>query len=153
MRSTTESIPRLGHLQNPRRRGRRNPPLVTFGNPPKSARDWQCQECGTRLTLRQAERAVDSGCPKCGGVDIDQATAKPKTAEQQGFKIGGWYNNNPKRGSVMSRDVCEIRYKHGDDGQYYKHSFPKGQVHLLAASDTKVAFLRRVDGKPLIGDY
>ena len=34
-------------------------------------RDWECLECGRKLTLRQAERASSVGCPKCGGVDID----------------------------------------------------------------------------------
>lgn len=32
-------------------------------------KDWQCQECGKRMTLRQAEQ----GCPKCGGMDIECA--------------------------------------------------------------------------------
>lgn len=42
---------------------------------PKAARDWQCQECGHRMTLAQAERASRNvqGCPKCGGADIDLA--------------------------------------------------------------------------------
>ncbi len=35
--------------------------------------DYVCLECGKRLTLSQAERAMngDKGCPKCGGSDID----------------------------------------------------------------------------------
>lgn len=46
------------------------------GKPKRSlaaARDWQCMECGKRLTLRQAERAMygATGCPKCGSSDID----------------------------------------------------------------------------------
>lgn len=36
-------------------------------------KDWRCQECGRRMTLRQAERAVTGiiGCRGCGGTDID----------------------------------------------------------------------------------
>ena len=38
-------------------------------------KDWQCMECGKRMTLAQAERAAygDDGCPGCGGSDIDLA--------------------------------------------------------------------------------
>ena len=38
-------------------------------------KDWQCQECGKLLTLKQAERALSNaqGCPNCGGADIDLA--------------------------------------------------------------------------------
>lgn len=33
-----------------------------------------CLECGRKFsTAKAAERAVDEGCPKCGGVDIDLA--------------------------------------------------------------------------------
>lgn len=48
-------------------------------NPPKTKhrlpKDWQCQECGKLLTVKQAEIAVSGihGCPKCGGTDIDLA--------------------------------------------------------------------------------
>ncbi len=38
-----------------------------------NTKSWKCQECGKRLTLKQAERAVSEGCPKCGGSDIDIA--------------------------------------------------------------------------------
>jgi len=35
---------------------------------------FQCLECGKQFrTVRSAERASLSGCPKCGGVDIDLA--------------------------------------------------------------------------------
>lgn len=36
-------------------------------------KDWQCQECGRRMTARQAEKAMFGidGCPGCGGADID----------------------------------------------------------------------------------
>ena len=38
-------------------------------------KDWQCNECGRRMTLKTAERATSGidGCPGCGGVDIDLA--------------------------------------------------------------------------------
>jgi len=39
----------------------------------RALRDWQCLECGKRLTLKAAHRAMfgADGCPKCGGSDID----------------------------------------------------------------------------------
>ncbi len=39
----------------------------------KNHKDWKCQECGLRMTLKAAERATSGikGCPRCGGVDID----------------------------------------------------------------------------------
>jgi predicted nucleic acid-binding Zn-ribbon protein len=39
----------------------------------KKLKDWQCMECGTRMTLKQAEQSSYSaeGCPNCGGADID----------------------------------------------------------------------------------
>lgn len=41
----------------------------------KKVKDWKCQECEKLLTLAQAEKAMngDSGCPGCGGSDIDEA--------------------------------------------------------------------------------
>jgi Zn finger protein HypA/HybF involved in hydrogenase expression len=39
--------------------------------PPKQPKDWQCQECDRTMTLKQAEKAVSQGCPRCGGTDID----------------------------------------------------------------------------------
>ncbi|KKM61735.1 hypothetical protein LCGC14_1528690 [marine sediment metagenome] len=42
-------------------------------------RPLQCMECGKKLTLRQAERAVHGdGCPRCGGSDIDTADYQPR---------------------------------------------------------------------------
>lgn len=33
---------------------------------------FQCMECGRKFaTVRAARRAVDQGCPRCGGTDID----------------------------------------------------------------------------------
>jgi len=35
---------------------------------------FKCQECGKKFaTLRAAEKASWSGCPKCGGCDVDIA--------------------------------------------------------------------------------
>jgi ssDNA-binding Zn-finger/Zn-ribbon topoisomerase 1 len=45
----------------------------------KAPKDWKCQECGKRMTLKAAERAMlgPNGCPKCGGSDIDMAPPPP----------------------------------------------------------------------------
>lgn len=40
---------------------------------PAARKDWKCQECGKRFTLRGAERASSEGC-SCGGTDIDLVT-------------------------------------------------------------------------------
>jgi hypothetical protein len=33
---------------------------------------WKCLECGRKFrTTNAAERAANTGCPGCGGVDID----------------------------------------------------------------------------------
>lgn len=45
--------------------------IPTSGAVTRTPRDWQCQECGKRLTMQQADRAMSVGCPKCGGVDVD----------------------------------------------------------------------------------
>lgn len=49
-------------------------------NPPKRARKqrrkavFQCMECGRKFySTAAAERAADSGCPGCSGVDIEPA--------------------------------------------------------------------------------
>jgi hypothetical protein len=35
---------------------------------------FKCVECGRRFrTVSAAERAVDEGCPRCGGSDVDLA--------------------------------------------------------------------------------
>ena len=42
----------------------------------RPAKDFECQECGRKMTLKQAERATyGNGCPKCGGCDIDLAVS------------------------------------------------------------------------------
>jgi predicted nucleic acid-binding Zn-ribbon protein len=44
---------------------------------------WRCQECGRRFkTTRAAERAVEEGCPGCGGTDIDLDAGKPADTEE-----------------------------------------------------------------------
>ena len=53
-------------------------------------KDYECLECHKRLTLKQAERALngDSGCPKCGGSDIDLYVApKPAMSEQTAIRL------------------------------------------------------------------
>lgn len=42
-------------------------------NTTAAAKDWACQECGKRMTLRAAERAMSTGCTGCGGSDVDLA--------------------------------------------------------------------------------
>ncbi len=36
-------------------------------------RDWKCNECGRRMTMKAAERAMfgENGCCGCGGADIE----------------------------------------------------------------------------------
>lgn len=39
---------------------------------------YKCQECGRKFrTTQSADRASMSGCPGCGGVDIDLDDGKP----------------------------------------------------------------------------
>jgi DNA-directed RNA polymerase subunit RPC12/RpoP len=42
----------------------------------KIDRPFQCQECGKRMTVKQAERAAfgERGCLDCGSSDVDLAT-------------------------------------------------------------------------------
>lgn len=37
------------------------------------AKPYQCLECGRRMSGTAANRALDHGCPGCGGCDIDIA--------------------------------------------------------------------------------
>ena len=37
----------------------------------KPLKDWQCMECGRKMTARSAEKAMSVGCVSCGGSDID----------------------------------------------------------------------------------
>lgn len=41
----------------------------------KAPRDWECAECGHRMTAKRALSAMygitSGGCPNCGGMDID----------------------------------------------------------------------------------
>jgi predicted nucleic acid-binding Zn-ribbon protein len=48
------------------------------------AEQFKCQECGRRFrTVAAAERAVDKGCPGCGGVDIDVDTDAGEPSARQ----------------------------------------------------------------------
>lgn len=48
---------------------------------------WTCLECGRKFkTVKAAERAVNNGCPKCGGVDIDFVTEGSR--ERQRLALG-----------------------------------------------------------------
>lgn len=44
--------------------------MAKKNKPPK---DWQCMECGRKMTARSAEKAMNGrvGCTGCGGSDID----------------------------------------------------------------------------------
>lgn len=43
---------------------------------PRKSALFACQECGRKFrSVRAAERAVEQGCPNCGGSDIDLAGA------------------------------------------------------------------------------
>jgi len=38
------------------------------------AKDWQCNECGRKMTAGAADRAyMGDGCPGCGGCDFEPA--------------------------------------------------------------------------------
>jgi NAD-dependent SIR2 family protein deacetylase len=46
-------------------------PVAAMKGAPK---DWMCLECGKKMNLRAAKKAMTlAGCPKCGGSDIDMA--------------------------------------------------------------------------------
>jgi predicted nucleic acid-binding Zn-ribbon protein len=43
---------------------------------------WKCLECGRKFkTAKAAERAANNGCPKCGGVDVDDVPEEPTEAD------------------------------------------------------------------------
>ena len=44
---------------------------------------FACQECGKKFkTVKAAEKAAWSGCPKCGGLDIDLYVPKTETPKE-----------------------------------------------------------------------
>lgn len=46
------------------------------GSGMRKPRPFECMECGKKMTLGQAERAVyGDGCPRCGGADVDEASS------------------------------------------------------------------------------
>lgn len=46
-----------------------------------------CLECGQRYkSTRAAQRAIDNGCRKCGGVDIDIATTIKTPTNPNAFR-------------------------------------------------------------------
>lgn len=54
-------------------------------------KDWQCNECGRRMTALAAERAFSNtqGCPKCGGADIELAEPVAAPAAALRFTLDG----------------------------------------------------------------
>lgn len=46
-----------------------------------SAKDWQCNECGRKMTAGAADRAyMGDGCPGCGGCDFEPAQVEVSAA-------------------------------------------------------------------------
>jgi hypothetical protein len=59
--------------------------------------------------------------------------------------------NPPAAGRIISKRVLEIRYKHNDDGKWYKHSFKPGTCAALLDNGTVVLYQQ--DGKPVARDF
>lgn len=47
------------------------------------AKDFQCQECGRKMTADRAQK----GCPSCGSDDIDVAPAKEERPVDAQFRF------------------------------------------------------------------
>lgn len=48
----------------------------------KKTPEFECLECGEKYyTVRAAKKAINGGCSKCGGVDIDVYVPKTKNDE------------------------------------------------------------------------
>lgn len=44
-----------------------------------TVKNWVCDECHRRMTAKQAERAMNKGCPKgCSGLDVHEVFAEVK---------------------------------------------------------------------------
>lgn len=49
----------------------------------RAPKDWQCNECGRRMTYRTVERSyATDGCPGCGGTDFEPAALDLQTLAQ-----------------------------------------------------------------------
>lgn len=88
---------------------------------------------------RKRKRTRKNDGAQSGGIHIDIASHNPP------FAVFG----NPG-GSVMG-EVVEIRYKHHDDGKYYRHPFRAGV--LAIALKGGAVLLRHRQGKPLWEDF
>jgi PHP family Zn ribbon phosphoesterase len=61
----------------------------------KVAKDWACQECGRRMSLKAAQRAMSVGCAGCGGSDVDLAPApRPRLSEALAAAAQGLNNRS-----------------------------------------------------------
>jgi DNA-directed RNA polymerase subunit RPC12/RpoP len=40
-------------------------------NAAKAPKDWKCEDCGRRLTFRQAEKASVEGCTRCNSTMVE----------------------------------------------------------------------------------
>lgn len=55
------------------------------------------------------------------------------------------------RGRLISKRVLEIKYKHNDDGKWYRHTFKAGTCAALLSDGTVVLYQQ--DGKPVARDF
>jgi hypothetical protein len=111
------------------------------------------QQNGLRQLLRMDNvRFYESkpDVPRGARLDVDAMEVNPRGKRARKNPSIVTFGNP---GGIMSRDVVEIRYKHAEDGKYYKHSFKPGTVQLFAADGSNRATLLRVDGKPLTSEY
>jgi predicted nucleic acid-binding Zn-ribbon protein len=66
--------------------------------------EYKCLECGKKFkTAKAAEKAMDDGCPKCGGSDIDLAEANLSVTDRL-------------RALLSEADEPEEYYFHSEDG-------------------------------------
>lgn len=79
----------------------------------KEPRDWACQECGKRMTLKQANRATmsDRGCPKCGGADIDLAPGETTIPAPKPIKIAPQQVDDVLAALVFHSWSCSVARK------------------------------------------
>jgi DNA-directed RNA polymerase subunit RPC12/RpoP len=51
---------------------------------------FACQECGRKFySTAAAERALNNGCPGCGGSDIDEAPYEPRPSPPLPVRVAG----------------------------------------------------------------
>lgn len=65
---------------------------------------WECMECGK---LIKSYKVAQEGCPKCGGVDIDEAEPKPKANKQRYSSEERELEGYAKRASRQGSDFLD----------------------------------------------